>query len=102
MKDRQHRLTGKQFYEVLRRLYPLKEATMSQTKLLCAALIAAVLATPYVAAATPEAPGGSERRKETLGGKWYSNGDRDKPVQIFSTRKGLQAKNENGQTSRLE
>jgi hypothetical protein len=75
---------------------------MSQTKLLCSGLIAAVLATPYVAAAQPYDRGGSERREENLVGTWYSNGERDKPVQIFSSRKGLQAKNENGQTSRLE
>jgi hypothetical protein len=75
---------------------------MSQMNLPWAALIAGFLAVPYLAAAQPYDRGGAERREENLAGKWYSNGERDKPVQIFSSRRGLQAKNEHGETSRLE
>jgi hypothetical protein len=70
--------------------------------LLCAGLIAAVLTGPYVASAQPYDRGGSERREANLAGKWYLNGERDKPVEIRSSRKGLEARNENGDTSRLE
>ena len=37
-----------------------------------------------------------------LVGTWYSGGDRDKVARIVDTRGGLEARNENGQTSRLE
>jgi len=37
-----------------------------------------------------------------LEGTWYSGGDRDKVASIVDTRGGLEARNENGQTSRLE
>jgi hypothetical protein len=40
-----------------------------------------------------------ERRR--LEGTWYLNGERDKPCTIFSSRDGLQARNERGETSRL-
>lgn len=70
--------------------------------LLCAGVIAAVLTGPYVASAQPYDRGGSERREANLAGKWYSNGERDKPVEIRSSRNGLEARNENGDTSRLE
>jgi hypothetical protein len=36
-----------------------------------------------------------------LEGTWYLNGERDKPCTIFSSRDGLQARNERGETSRL-
>jgi hypothetical protein len=75
---------------------------MKQMNFTRAALIAGFLAVPYVASAQPYDRGGSERRAENLTGKWYANGERDKPVQISSSRKGLQAKNENGETSRLD
>jgi hypothetical protein len=75
---------------------------MSQIKLLCAGLIAAVLAAPCVGSAQPYERGAPERRDANLAGKWYSNGERDKPVEISSSRRGLQAKNEHGETSRLE
>ena len=75
---------------------------MRQVNLLCAGLIAVVLAAPSMASAQPYDRGVSERREANLAGKWYSNGERDKPVQISSSRRGLQAKNEHGETSRLE
>jgi hypothetical protein len=37
-----------------------------------------------------------------LEGTWYLNGDRDKRTQIVSSRDGLEAKNERGDSSRLE
>ena len=37
-----------------------------------------------------------------LQGRWYMNGDPNKPAEIHADRRGLEAKNENGQTSRLE
>ena len=38
----------------------------------------------------------------TLEGNWYVNGDRDKRAEIVSTSAGLEARNERGQTSRLD
>ena len=38
----------------------------------------------------------------SLEGTWYVNGDRSKRAEIVSTGDGLQARNERGQTSRLE
>ena len=42
----------------------------------------------------------SDRRD--LEGTWYLNGDRDRPAEIVSSRRGLQARNEHGQNTRLE
>ncbi len=75
---------------------------MKQVNLTHAALLAGFLALPYLASAEPYDRGGLERREENLAGKWYANGEHDKPVQIFSSHRGLQAKNEHGETSRLE
>ena len=36
-----------------------------------------------------------------LEGRWYFDGHRDKPAEIFSTRQGLAATNEFGHTTRL-
>ena len=41
-------------------------------------------------------------RDTHLMGRWYFNGERDKPAEIFTSRRGLQARNENGQVTRLE
>ena len=68
---------------------------MRHIKLLCAGVIAAVLAAPCVPSAQPYERGTPERR-DNLPGKWYVNGERDKLVEISSSRSGLQAKNENG------
>jgi len=38
---------------------------------------------------------------ETLTGTWYVNGDQNKRAEIVSTSSGLQARNENGDSSRL-
>ena len=35
-------------------------------------------------------------------GTWYANGERDKRAEIFTSRGGLQARNERGTTTRLE
>jgi hypothetical protein len=40
--------------------------------------------------------------RRDLEGSWYLNGDRDKRAQITSSRDGLEAKNEKGDSSRLE
>lgn len=40
--------------------------------------------------------------RRDLEGTWYLNGDRDKRTEIISSRDGLEAKNERGNTSRLE
>jgi len=37
-----------------------------------------------------------------LQGRWYMNGDPNKPAEINADRRGLEARNEKGQTSRLE
>ena len=37
-----------------------------------------------------------------LEGRWYVNGERDRPTEIISSRSGLQARNDRGRTSRLE
>ena len=39
---------------------------------------------------------------QDLEGTWYVNGDRDKRAQIVSTPRGLEARNERGQNSRLD
>jgi hypothetical protein len=43
----------------------------------------------------------SRDNRRRLEGTWYLNGERDKPCTIFSSRDGLQARNERGETSRL-
>jgi hypothetical protein len=40
--------------------------------------------------------------RRDLEGTWYLNGERDKRTEISSSRDGLEAKNERGNTSRLE
>ncbi len=75
---------------------------MRQIRLLCVGVLTAVLAAPCVGSAQPYERSGPERRDANLVGKWYSNGERDKPVDIRSSRRGLQARNEHGETSRLE
>ena len=40
--------------------------------------------------------------RRDLEGTWYLNGDRDKRTQIVSSRDGLEARNERGDSSRLE
>ena len=44
----------------------------------------------------------NDRDRGNLAGTWYMNGDRDKRAEINGSGRELQAKNENGQTSRLE
>ena len=75
---------------------------MRQITLVYAGMLAMVLAAPCVASAQPYDRGGPERREAELTGKWYLNGERDKAVEIRSSRRGLQARNEHGKTSRLE
>jgi len=43
-----------------------------------------------------------DRQRRGLEGEWYSGGARDKVASIVSTRDGWEARNEHGQTSRLE
>ena len=40
--------------------------------------------------------------RQDLTGTWYLNGDQNKSVKIVSSRDGLQATNERGQTTRLQ
>jgi hypothetical protein len=44
----------------------------------------------------------SSAYRSHLEGTWYLGGDRNKVTRIVSTRDGLEARNEHGQTSRLE
>jgi len=44
----------------------------------------------------------NDRDGRDLKGTWYMNGDRNKRAEINDNGRDLQAKNENGQTSRLE
>jgi hypothetical protein len=46
--------------------------------------------------------GASRDDRRDLEGTWYLNGDRDKRTQITSSRDGLEAKNERGDSSQLE
>src|SRR5688572_18107698 len=75
---------------------------MRHVKLLYAGLLTALLAAPVLVSAQPYERGGPDRREANLLGKWYSNDERDKPVEIRTSRRGLQARNEHGTTSRLE
>ena len=43
-----------------------------------------------------------EDDRRDLEGRWYLDGERDRPTEIVSSRNGLQARNERGRTSRLE
>ena len=75
---------------------------MRQVKLLWAGVLSALLAAPYVASAQPYDRGRADWREENLVGRWYANGERDKLVEIHSSRRGLQARNEHGDSSQLE
>jgi hypothetical protein len=44
----------------------------------------------------------SEREARQLQGRWYFNGDPKKPTEINVNGKSLEARNENGETSRLQ
>jgi hypothetical protein len=46
--------------------------------------------------------GNTRDDRRDLEGTWYLNGDRDKRAEIVSSRDGLEARNERGNTSRLE
>lgn len=46
--------------------------------------------------------GNTRDDRRDLEGTWYLNGERDKRAEITSSRDGLEAKNERGNTSRLE
>ena len=46
--------------------------------------------------------GNRQSDRRDLEGRWYLNGDRNKPAEITSSRRGVEARNERGQTSRLE
>ena len=78
------------------------EAIMRQIRLHCVGMLAAVLAAPLVANGESYERPGYQRRDSNLVGKWYSNGERHKSVDIRLSRRGLQARNEHGDTSRLE
>jgi hypothetical protein len=75
---------------------------MRHLNLLYAGLLAALLTAPALTSAQPHERRGPDRREANVLGKWYSNGERDKPVEIRTSRRGLQARNEHGATSRLE
>ena len=75
---------------------------MRQIKLVCVGVLSALLAAPCVAFAQPYDKGRADWREENLVGRWYSNGEGQKPVEIHSSRRGLQARNEHGDSSRLE
>jgi hypothetical protein len=46
--------------------------------------------------------GSTDRRLRNLEGRWYVNDDPNKPAEIYAKANGLEAKNENGQTTRLD
>src|SRR5688572_355747 len=75
---------------------------MRNLKLFYTGLLTALLAAPVLVSSQPYERGGPDKREANLLGKWYSNGERDKPVEIRTSRRGLQARNEHGATSRLE
>lgn len=75
---------------------------MNIQKLLWPAMMSVVLAAPVTVSAQYDRRPSERREVQGLEGRWYSNGERDKPCQIFVSRRGLQAKNEQGQTTRLE
>ena len=82
---------------------------MNTKKCVCLVTIAtALLATPFASAQDDRRHDRRENWKhETrdtrhLMGRWYSNGERSKPAEIFTSRRGLQARNEAGRVTRLE
>jgi hypothetical protein len=46
--------------------------------------------------------GNSRNAPQQLEGTWYFNGERSRRTEINASRRGLVARNENGQTTRLE
>ena len=46
--------------------------------------------------------GNKRSAPQQLGGTWYLNGDRSRRAEISESRRGLVARNERGQTTRLE
>jgi hypothetical protein len=75
---------------------------MKKAHYVCAVVLAALVAGPVVVSAQYVRPVAERNELRELEGRWYANGDRDKQTQIYSTRKGPQAKNERGQVSRLQ
>ena len=65
---------------------------MKQIKLACVGLLSALLAAPCLASAQPYDRGRADWREENLVARWYSNGERDKPVEIHSSRSGLHSR----------
>jgi hypothetical protein len=80
-------------------------STLALLACLIMGLMTVVFTIPQLTLADDETR--SERREfsrddwRRLEGTWYLNGERDKPCTIFSSRDGLQARNERGETSRL-
>jgi hypothetical protein len=81
---------------------------MNTKKCLCLMAIATSLMTVPLASAQDDRR--YERRENWkhdgrdtrhLMGRWYFNGERDKPAEIFTSQRGLQARNENGRVTRL-
>ena len=86
---------------------------MNPKALLVAVLITGTFAVPNPALSRDEnshdgksdwysAWGDNERDARHLQGRWYLNGDPNKPAEISFNGRRLQATNENGKTSRLE
>src|SRR4029453_12814491 len=79
-----------------------KEFAMNTNKLLWSSLLAVILAVPVTVSAQYDRRQIERGDVQGLEGRWYFNGERDKPCEISFSRRGLQAKNEQGHTTRLE
>lgn len=73
------------------------ERTKMKTKILLwivVVLMSGIVTIPRTAFARDD-------RRGQLQGRWYMNGDPNKPAEINGNGRGLQARNENGETSKL-
>ena len=75
---------------------------MNINTLLWSFLLAVILAVPVTVSAQYDRRQVERGDVQGLEGRWYFNGERDKPCEITFSRRGLQAKNEQGHTTRLE
>ena len=79
-----------------------QEVTVKRTKALWLLVMACLFAASCVGPGRDGGLGNIFGNPRAVEGTWYLNGDRDKRTEVVSTQDGYEARNERGQTSRLE
>ena len=108
-----HRLSGGMPIAVLHKRLRIgirKEDKMKTRALLSAVVMSGILVVPHAAFSRDDdynrGSGWSDRWNDNdvrhLQGRWYMNGDPNKPTDIHMNGRRLEATNENGKTTRLE